>query len=294
MARWVLLEDRASAAVKSASQSASQLVPQSTSQLVPQSTLDRQPPVWGVRVWGGLILGAIALALLPVLLPYLQDPEAYPLVNGGGLTQLQAFWQAALHPDLSQELLRVVGPATLTTLAYAVCGSSLSLLLGMVGGVLCSELWWESVFPGQRSAGFVWPLLRGLLVVPRGIHELLWGLILIHLWGTDPLTGIVAIALPFGAATAKIFSKILDDTPRAAWRSLLSAGASPLTALCYGILPQALLNLVSYGFYRFECSIRSAAVLGMIGGGGLGTEIQLSLQSLRYEQLWTFFLRPGS
>jgi phosphonate transport system permease protein len=54
-------------------------------------------------------------------------------------------------------------------------------------------------------------------------------------------------------------------------------------------MPQALFNLVSYSFYRFECSLRSTAVLGMIGAGGLGSEIYLSLQSLRYEELWTLF-----
>jgi phosphonate transport system permease protein len=131
--------------------------------------------------------------------------------------------------------------------------------------------------------------LRGLLALPRAIHELIWGLILVNIWGTESITGIVAIALPFGLITGKVFAEILDDSPRLAWRSLLDSGANPWAALVYGLLPQANLNLLSYAFYRFECSLRSAAVLGMIGVGGLGTEIQLSLQSLRYEQLWTFF-----
>ncbi|WP_293112642.1 hypothetical protein [Moorena sp. SIO4G3] len=71
--------------------------------------------------------------------------------------------------------------------------------------------------------------------------------------------------------------------------ALLNSGVSPLTALLYSLIPQAFLNLLSYTVYRFDCAIRSATVLGIIGAGGLGYQMFLSLQSLRYEQLWTFF-----
>ncbi len=237
--------------------------------------------------WALLALGAIALALIPTGLFRTE------LLNPGGWPQLWRFLQASVHPDLSLTLLQTTATATLTTLAYALCGSVLSVILGAMGGLLCSQVWWQAVLPRtiQQQPSWLgfWFSLRALLAVPRAIHELIWGLILINVWGTDPLTGIVAIALPFGAVTAKIFSEILDDTPRDIWQALLSSGAPPLSAFFYSLLPQAFLNLVSYALYRFECSLRSAAVLGMIGVGGLGTEIQVSLQSLRYEQLWTFF-----
>ena len=107
--------------------------------------------------------------------------------------------------------------------------------------------------------------------------------------GLDPLVAILAIAIPFGAITAKVFSEILDETPRQPLQALLNSGVSPFNAVLYGLLPQAFPNLLSYTFYRFECSIRSAAVLGIIGAGGLGYQLLLSLQSLRYEQMWTLF-----
>ena len=71
---------------------------------------------------------------------------------------------------------------------------------------------------------------------------------------------------------------------------MLGSGVPPLSAFFYSIIPQAFLNLLSYTFYRFECSIRAAAVLGIIGAGGLGYEILLSLQALNYEQMWTFLI----
>lgn len=234
-----------------------------------------------------------ALGLLAIALSFTPTLHQAALVNLGGWPQFSRFLQASLHPDLTPALLATAGQALVTTLTYAICGTVLSLILGCGLGLLCSDVGWATLFPAavaklslRRPRG---ALVRGLLALPRAIHELIWGLILVNIWGTDSLTGIVAIALPFGLITAKVFSEILDDTPRQAWTGLLTSGAAPWAAFCYGLLPQAQLNLLSYSFYRFECSLRSAAVLGMIGVGGLGTEIYVSLQSLRYEQLWTFF-----
>ena len=229
--------------------------------------------------WGLIGLAAIVLSLLQAGL-FRQD-----LLNLNGAPLLWKFVVASVHPDFSAELLQTTFSASVTTLAYAVCGTFFSVILGMIGGVLASEVWWLSF--GQPSR--FWVVIRAAIAVPRAIHELIWGLFFVNIWGLDPLTAIVAIAIPFGAITAKVFSEILDETPRQPLLILLNSGVSPLTAFFYSLLPQAFLNLLSYVFYRFECSIRSAAVLGITGAGGLGYEIFLSLQSLRYEQLWTFF-----
>lgn len=209
------------------------------------------------------------------------------IINLGGWTQVRQFLQASLHPDLSGEFLRLTGRASLTTLGFAVCGTALSVLLGSIGGILLSEVWWDSFrirFPLSPRLVF-----RAILTVPRAIHEAIWGLFLVNIFGLDPLVGIIAIALPFGAIVAKVFSEILDETPRDPFWALLNAGVAPGKAFLYGLFPEAFPNLLSYTFYRFECSIRSAAILGIIGAGGLGYEIFLSFQSLRYEQMWTLF-----
>jgi phosphonate transport system permease protein len=234
-------------------------------------------------IWGLVALVAIALSLHQAGL-FQRD-----WLNLGGLAQLGQFFQASIQPDLNPEFLRLTLDATVITLAYAVCGTCLSLLFGLVGGVIASEVWWQSVFPRQAQQRPIWLAIRASLAVPRAIHELIWGLFFVNIFGLDPLVAIVAIAIPYGAIVAKVFSEILDETPRQPLMVLLNSGVSPLTAFTYSLLPQAFLDLLSYSFYRFECSIRSAAVLGIIGAGGLGYQILLSLQSLRYEQLWTLF-----
>ncbi len=214
------------------------------------------------------------------------------LINEGGFPLVLRFVVAATRPYLAPEFLQLTIDATLITLAYAVCGTFFSVLFGLVGGILSSEVWWQSVSKGrfQTCYSIIWLALRSALAIPRAIHELIWGLFFINIFGLDPLVAILAIAIPFGAITAKVFSEILDETPRLPLMALLNSGVSPLNAFAYSLLPQAFPNLLSYSFYRFECSIRSAAVLGIIGAGGLGYQLLLSLQSLRYEQVWTLMI----
>jgi len=240
-------------------------------------------------LWGLIFAAAVVWSLAQVGL------VGRDVVNERGWPLVLRFLRAAFHPEVSPAFLPLVLKATLVTLAYAVCGAALSTLLGFVGGILASEVWWQAVTPlrGQRRrwGGYraPWLVVRAGLALPRAIHEIIWGLFFVNILGLVPLTAILAIALPFGAITAKVFSEILDETPRRPLEALVNSGVSPLKALAYGLLPQAFPNLLSYAFYRLECSIRAAAVLGIIGAGGLGYEIFLSLQSLRYEQMWTLF-----
>lgn len=252
--------------------------------------LPRRPPLWSARTgWAVAWLGAIALSLYAAGIG--QANRA--VINWGGLGQIGQFFQGSLHPDLSPDFLTLMLRAAGVTLAYAVCGTALSVVIGCAGGLLAAEVWWLTVWPrrqGQRVLGRpIWLLVRGALALPRALHELIWGLLLVNLLGLDPLVAVLAIAIPFGAIVAKVFSEILDETPRAPLNALAGSGVGAASAFLYGLLPLALPNLLSYTFYRFECSLRSAAVLGIIGAGGLGYEIFLSLQSLRYEQLWTSF-----
>ncbi len=213
------------------------------------------------------------------------------LVNPGGWPLAWRFLGASVAPTLTPDFVGLTLQATLVTLGYAVCGTSLSLVIGVVGGVLSSERWWQAVGGEERLAAryrALWAAIRAGLAMLRGVHEIIWGLFFVNIFGLDPLTAILAIAIPFGAITAKVFSELLDETPAEPLRSLVQAGAPPLTALLYALLPPALPNLLSYAFYRFECSIRSAALLGIIGAGGLGYQLLLSFQSLRYHEMWTF------
>ncbi len=156
-----------------------------------------------------------------------------------------------------------------------------------LGGLLVAERPWEigtRIAPAHHAIRWLTWLA---FVIPRAVHEVIWALLLVQVLGFDPLVAILAIGIQFGAITAKVYGDIIDDAEQAPARSLRAAGAGRLSALAYGTLPLVRRDLVSYGFYRLECSVRSAAVLGIVGAGGLGYQLDLSFQSLRYGEIWT-------
>jgi phosphonate transport system permease protein len=209
-------------------------------------------------------------------------------VNADGLPQLGSFFEAALHPRLDADFLALTWDASLVTLSYAVLGTALSLVIGVVAGAAISEAMWRSSSgPGRLRSTAGWLLARALLVVPRGIHEVVWGLLLLSVLGLDPMVAVLAIGIPYGAVSAKVFAEILDEAPRAPFNAMTTSGARRPVALLYSLFPATLPDLASYSFYRFECAIRGAAILGLVGAGGLGFELALSFQALRYEEMWT-------
>ena len=249
-----------------------------------------RPSLWNRQtVWGLIFLVAIFWSLSQA------GVFQKTLVNDGGWTLVGRFIRASINPELSPSFLWLTLDATLSTLAFAVSGTVLSLILGFGGGILASQVWWNTVLPEQRYkhrhrlARILWLSIRAVLAFFRAIHELVWGLFFVNIIGLDPLTAVLAITVPFSAIIAKVFSEILDETPHQPLVALQNSGVSPLKAFAYSLLPQAFPDLLAYGFYRFECAIRAAAVLGMIGAGGLGYQIFLSLQTLKYEQIWTLF-----
>ena len=202
------------------------------------------------------------------------------VVNPAGGEQVRRFASAALSPAVDGAFLQVLASGVLVTVAHAALGAALAVLLGAVGAVALARTTW-----GRRRTG--WTLARGALAVPRGLHEAVWGLLLVNVLGLDPWVGVLAIGIPYGAVTAKVFADLLDEVPRGGSDALLAAGAGRATAVLYGLLPPAAGGLLSYSFYRLECAVRSAVVLGLIGAGGLGYQLSLSFSSLRWEHVWS-------
>ncbi|ANH40395.1 Phosphate-import permease protein PhnE [Nocardioides dokdonensis FR1436] len=256
------------------------------------TTLEQAPPRTTPRrgtdartVWLRRLV-ALLVIVLPLAWAWLRTTGGgTELVNTGGLGLVDDLLGKALHPALDPEFLGVVGRAVGVTVAFALLGTAGALVLGAVGGLVLSDVAWGA-HPG-RWVGVVRVPLRGVLVAARSIHELVWALLLVSVLGLDPLVAVIAIAVPFGAQTAKVFADTLDSTTRGPLEALRCAGAAPLPALAYGLLPGALPLLLSYSFYRLECAIRSAVILGVVGVGGLGQELVVSLQSRNWDEVWT-------
>jgi phosphonate transport system permease protein len=230
-----------------------------------------------MRVAGPVWMLLPGLVLLPVLLAL---PWQF---HGGGWDLIGRFAQAAVTPSLDPSVLRSVAGGLGVTTAMALLGWLLSLLLGLPLGLASSRTVWRTLAGREGPA----VLIRRFLAVPRSIHELIWGLLLLQLVGLQPAVAVLAVGLPFAALVARVVADLLDALPVATLAALRAGGAPALAALLTALGPALLPGVLSYGGYRLECALRSATLLGVFGLGGLGTELRLSLQSLEFRELWS-------
>lgn len=245
---------------------------------LPEASTERRVPSARNRSVGVVVALVVGTSLL-------RAGDPFGSWNAGGLDRFTDFFAAAVAPELSTDFLILTWRESLVTLSYAVLGTALAVAIGIVGGALLSQRWWEAT--ADRTTGLGWRAARAAGVLPRSIHEVVWGLLLLNVLGLDPMVAVLAIGIPFGAITAVVFADVVDERSAETYRALRSAGAPRIAALAYSLGPDARDDLLSYAFYRFECSIRSAAILGIVGAGGLGFQLQLSFTSLRYDEVWT-------
>jgi phosphonate transport system permease protein len=165
----------------------------------------------------------------------------------------------------------------------------LALLAGGAMALLASQSWWSDAAGGKRAAGpVVYASTRAVIALSRSVHELLWAVLFLAAMGLTPLAAVVAIAIPYAGVFAKVFSEMLDEAPRDTAAALRDAGASPLRAFVFGLVPRALPDMTGYAFYRFECALRSAAVLGFFGIPTLGLFVQQSFANAHYREVWSY------
>jgi phosphonate transport system permease protein len=112
----------------------------------------------------------------------------------------------------------------------------------------------------------------------RSIPELVWALVFVRVVGLGPTAGVLAIALTYGGMLGKVYGEILESGEHHATVSLMRNGATRLQAFLFGLLPQNAAELASYTVYRWECAIRSSVVLGFVGAGGLGQQLDSSMK----------------
>jgi phosphonate transport system permease protein len=206
------------------------------------------------------------------------------LYHAGGIPTMLQIFEGLIQPNLDPGLLLVGLESAWITLAYAVAGMSLAIVYALIVGVLASGTLTSSRFSRLISIVF----FRGILGFTRSIHELIWAWLFVAAVGLSPYAAILALAIPYGGILGRIFADMLNDVPNPPILALKSAGSTRLQTLIYGYLPLVWSDFISYTMYRFECAIRSSAIMSFVGLGGLGFQIQLALADLKYDSVWTF------
>ncbi len=226
------------------------------------------------------------LTLLAVALLWpgvrLSELDLGVLFDGSNADTMGTFLSAFWPPEHSGEFLGLLWQATLETLAIATAGMTLALAVAIPCALLATRaLSLSALSGGGRPAWWAqalrWPV-RGLLIVLRSIPEIVWALLFVRAVGLGPTAGVLAVAITYAGMLGKVYAEIFESVDPLPARALLGAGASRLQAFLYGVLPQATGEMLSYSVYRWECAIRASVVMGFVGAGGLGQQMDLSMR----------------
>lgn len=237
----------------------------------------------------------LAAVLLLLLWPALELTEFDPgkLLEPGNLQTMGRFLGTFFPLALGADFLGLVWRSALETLALATAGMALAVALAVPLSLAVSEsLSVSRIGPAPRAwlRRLLRAPLRLLLVVMRSIPEIVWALLFVRAVGLGPAAGILAIAINYAGMLGKVYFEIYEAGDTRPARAVLEAGGGRVHAFFYGILPVSLPELVSYTVYRWECAIRASVVMGFVGAGGLGQQMELSMRMLAGGEVATMLL----
>ena len=226
-----------------------------------------------------------AIAGLVIVWPLLQLAEFNPaaLFDASNLRVIGGFLGGFLPPATGAEFLGMLVQATLETLAIATAGITLALVIAAPLAVVATRALSVSAIgpgPGRWRGQAVRACCRTVLTVLRAIPEIVWALMFVRVLGLGPAAGVLALAITYGGMLGKVYNEILESTDIRPARALLAGGGGRLTALAYGLVPNAAQELTSYTVYRWECAVRASVIMGFVGAGGLGQLMDQSMKML--------------
>ncbi|MEJ6005122.1 phosphonate ABC transporter, permease protein PhnE [Paucibacter sp. AS339] len=218
-------------------------------------------PLLRARRQAGVVL--LGLALLVGLSFWSLDLQWAQLFSADSARSMGRFLAEFVPPDMSPVFLQQVGWACVETLAMSTLGTAIAALLGLLLALPAARLHRGDAAWGRGPT-------RWLLNALRSIPELVWASLLLISAGLGPFAGTLALAVHTSGVLGRLLASAIENCPEGPGFALRVQGAGRLRVFLYATLPQLLPQLISYSLYRWENNIRAAAVLGLVGAGGLG------------------------
>jgi phosphonate transport system permease protein len=219
------------------------------------------PPIFDARCkacWFVVALVAVVIASFASL-----DLQWSRFFSHDAIARMGRFVAEIASPSTDARFLAKLVPATLETLAMSVVGTLLAAFFGLLLALPASKAWPDDPARWRGAA-------RLLLNALRSVPELMWAALLLIAAGLGPFAGTLALAIHTTGVLGRLFAEAIENAPEGPGFALRVRGVGETRVFLYASLPLILPQLVSYTLYRWENNIRAAAVLGVVGAGGLG------------------------
>jgi phosphonate transport system permease protein len=219
------------------------------------------PPIFDARCkacWFTAGLGLLVVASFWSL-----DLQWAQFFSVEAVRSMARFGAEFFPPDVQPAFLRQVLVATWETLAMSALGTALAMVIGLLLALPASR--WHTGDAARARMP-----IRLLLNALRSVPELVWASLLLIAAGLGPFAGTLALAAHTSGVLGRLFAEAIENAPAGPGAALRTQGVRGGAVFLYATLPQVLPQLMSYTLYRWENNIRAAAVLGVVGAGGLG------------------------
>ncbi len=226
-----------------------------------------------VARWGGRLCWAVVLAV--VLIASLKQARVDPAELLQRLPRLGDWVVRLWPPDFSEWPIFLTGLGE--TLAIAVVGTALAVLTAVPLAVCTART--------TMPAPWLSPVLRFVLNFFRAIDTAIFALFFVALVGLGPFAGVLGVACHTTGSMGKLYAEVLEAVPQETCDVVEATGAGRLRTFAFAVLPDALPGLAGITLYLWEYNVRSSVILGIVGAGGIGYELLVSLKLLDFPRL---------
>tara|TARA_B100000965_G_scaffold243733_1_gene204519 strand:+ start:50 stop:880 length:831 start_codon:yes stop_codon:yes gene_type:complete len=230
------------------------------------------------RNWGLCAAVLFALVIWSIDVTVVQDTDWERIGSLGEVLESAGQFAGVdwtLFPDL-------LGP-TLETLLIACLGTAL-------GVILCVPATWFGAMNITPFKPVTYPIARLMMTLSRSIHEIVWALFFVAVFGLGAMAGVFAIAMRSIGFIAKMSAEAIEDIDPGPVEAMRAAGANSFQVLLYAILPQVLPQVAGVVIFEWEINIRRSAVLGLVGAGGLGLVFFRQLNTFNFHGVTSVIL----
>lgn len=166
----------------------------------------------------------------------------------------------------------------------------ISLLGTLLGVIICIPATWFGALNITPFKPITYPLGRFLMTISRSIHEIVWALFFVAVFGLGALPGIFAIAVRSVGFIAKMSAEAIEDIELGPLDAIRATGANRFQVLLFAILPQVLPQVMGVILFEWEINIRRSAILGLVGAGGLGLVFFRQMNTFNYHGVTTVII----
>ncbi|WP_373998127.1 phosphonate ABC transporter, permease protein PhnE [Bdellovibrio bacteriovorus] len=217
---------------------------------------------WFRRFWGWQLIISLSTALIVSI--YKTEFSLIEILDENGFAGAVRLFKGLLDPNwevLPRAVLNII-----ETIFMAFLATTLAIPAAFVLSFLCAKNIMRGPF-----AKTVYLVLRMFLNITRSIEALIWAIIFSVWVGIGPFAGMLALMIHSIASLAKQYSEMVEAVEEGPIEAIESTGANKLQTIWYAIVPQVLLPYISFTVYRWDINVRMATIIGLVGGGGIGT-----------------------